>query len=269
MSVYIVGDIQGCFSSLEKLLIKAAFNPHKDTLWACGDLIGRGTQALETLRFLHQLGVRFQTVLGNHDLHFLAVAAGIKKAKVSDGFDALLAAPDCPQFIDWLRQFPLAARVSKGHYLSHAGLYPLWRPKEMLERSEEVSTHLRSPRWQHLLANMYGNQERAWSSDLRGQTRLNFIINALTRMRFIYPQGTLEFGCKSAPLKAPSDLIPWFEHPALSLKPHQHVYFGHWAALQGRSSHRQIHALDTGCVWGGKLTMLRLSDHKRYSVDLV
>ena len=266
MAVYVVGDIQGCYKPLRRLLAKADFNPKKDQLWACGDLIGRGTQPLKTLDYLMSLGHSFQTVLGNHDLHFLAVTAGVRPAKKSDHFDQLLDSPYLSEYVQWLRQQPLALKPAKSTLLTHAGLYPGWSIKQALALCEEVSDWLQSDNYHSLLSGMYDPGPASWHEDLSGMERARFIINAMTRMRFVYPNGELDFKWTSQAEKAPAPLVPWFRHPSQQLKKHQTVLFGHWAALQTQTHHKQYVGLDTGCVWGGKLTMIKLGRMKYMSV---
>ncbi|MDF2176776.1 symmetrical bis(5'-nucleosyl)-tetraphosphatase [Aliiglaciecola sp. CAU 1673] len=266
MATYVVGDIQGCYDGLCKLLDKVRFEPGIDKLWAVGDLIGRGPDALQTLGFLYGLEDSFSTVLGNHDLHFLAVYAGIKAPKAADKFDQLLGSAKCRQYADWLRAQPLAVWINKQTFLSHAGLYPLWTPDQAIALSKEVGDMLNGPNWKTLLAQMYGSEPQAWQEGLQGKERLIFIINALTRMRYVDKDGRLDLKVKSPPAEAPINLIPWFAHPALPLCSPLKVLFGHWASLEGNSSNPHCIALDTGYIWGGALTALHLESGDRIQI---
>ena len=263
MTTYVVGDIQACYSGLRKLLEKVQFNPKKDKLWAVGDLIGRRPEALETLEYLISLGDHFETVLGKHDLHFLAVSQGIKENRDKEGFGKILKSKHKEKLIKWLRQRPLAAIPKKGFFLSHAGLYPLWSEKQALSLAEETSELLRSDKWKKLLDYMYGDKEEKWSKDLTGLARHKFIVDALTRMRFIDNKTTLNLKVKTSPDDAPKGIMPWFEHD--KLKHDSHLLFGHWAALEGKCPKKNIHALDTGYIWGGKLTLINLDTLKTTS----
>lgn len=266
MANYIVGDIQGCFSGLRTLLKKVNFNPKQDKLWAVGDLVGRGPEALETLNFLHSLGDHFDTVLGNHDLHLLAVYCGFRQAKPADKFDELLTSKKLPDYIKWLRNKPLALMVDKNTLITHAGLYPIWSFKTALTLSAEVSKQLQNDQWKLLLAKMYSDTPATWSPALTNIPRWRFIINAFTRMRFIENQLQLNFDCKSSPALAPQDLTPWFQIQNATLEENQRIIFGHWAALQGNTQSEKIIALDTGYVWGETLTMLNTQTGMKTSI---
>jgi len=267
MATYIVGDIQGCFAALEQVLDKVNFDPKYDKLWAVGDLIGRGPQSLETLSYLYQLGDAFDTVLGNHDLHFLAITQGIRSAKPSDKFDALLSSTKCQQFVEWLRHKPLAVKLNKNTLLSHAGLYPKWGFKQAVKRSREVESLLQSSSWNDLLNHMYGSHLESWSKSLEGYQRATFIINAFTRMRYIKNEQYLNLTAKGSPGSAPPDLSPWFQVKNKKLKPEHKIIFGHWAALQGKTSSRQHIGLDTGYIWGNSLTIFKLETEEYSSVQ--
>lgn len=262
MAHYIVGDIQGCYRGLRKLLKKVQFDASRDHLWAVGDLVARGDDSLSTLEFLYDMGDQFHTVLGNHDLHLIAIANGIRNAKPNDNLGPLMASPALPRLIDWLRQQPLARRIDKHTLLVHAGLYPQWSLKRCEKLSEKVSKRLRSDNHIELLQQMYGNHPTHWSPELSGMDQLRFVINACTRMRFLERDGALNFAAKESPTSAPTSIEPWFNIENSNLKPKQRVIFGHWAALNGLNSHSQYFGLDTGYVWGGALTALRLEDMK-------
>lgn len=253
-NTFIVGDIQGCYSGLMDLLEKVQFDERKDRLIAVGDLVARGEDSLATLKYLLGLGSRFSTVLGNHDLHLLAVTQGIKPAKKGDRLANLLADKQLPDYVDWLRQFPLALAIDTHTVVVHAGLYPSWSISELLGYSEEVAAHLSGPDWRTLLLQMYKNTPITWSDTLHGIPRLRFIINACTRMRFLKSDASLEFATKHHPDDAPAHIQPWFQFPNAKLKPKDKVLFGHWAALDGETHNNRFVGLDTGYVWGNKMT---------------
>ncbi|MBU3020976.1 symmetrical bis(5'-nucleosyl)-tetraphosphatase [Aestuariibacter sp. A3R04] len=263
----IVGDIQGCFSGLMSLLAKAQFDERKDTLIAVGDLVARGEDSLATLKFLMSLGSRFRTVLGNHDLHLLAVSQGIKPAKKNDRLSNLLSDKHLPDCVDWLRQFPLALKVDTQTVVVHAGLYPQWSVSELLCYSEEVSHSLRGPNWRILLQQMYKNSPQIWSDKLQGISRLRFIINACTRMRFLKADAALEFATKHHPNDAPAGFQPWFRVNNDKLLPNEKIIFGHWAALDGETHSDRFIGLDTGYVWGNKMTALHLESNSVVQVS--
>ena len=266
MATYIVGDIQGCFNGLQRLLKKVNFSPRNDRLIAVGDLIGRGTQALETLNYLHSLEDSFDTVLGNHDLHLMAIYAGIRKAKPGDNLDILLASPNIKNHINWLRNKPLALMADQNTLVTHAGLYPQWSIKKALKASLEVSEQLQSKDWKKCLTDMYGNQPAAWNKSLHGEQRLRFIVNAMTRMRFIENNVNLDFHCKTSPELAPAHLSPWFKVHNEKLKLNERVVFGHWASLNGNTRLQKFYGLDTGYIWGQCMTILNLSTDKIYNI---
>ncbi|KHT65540.1 bis(5'-nucleosyl)-tetraphosphatase [Photobacterium gaetbulicola] len=263
MSTYLVGDIQGCLDDLRQLLDTAGFNPHQDQLWLTGDLVARGPQSLETLRFVKSLGQQATTVLGNHDLHLLAVAEGIAKNKAKDKLQAILDAPDSDELLHWLRHQPLLAEhPTLSFVMTHAGIPPQWNLKQARKRAKEVERVLQGDNYRWLLKNMYGNGPDTWSADLKGIARYRYTINAFTRMRFCYPDGRLDMACKLSPQEAASDqLVPWFAlaRPEMGKK----MIFGHWAALMGYEDDKVI-GLDTGCVWGNSMTLLRWEDGARF-----
>lgn len=267
MADYVVGDIQGCYQGLRRLLKHAEFNPTNDKLIAVGDLIGRGPQSLETLEYLYSLGDNFTTVLGNHDLHFLAVSCGIRKNKPKDKLEILLCSPDLDKYVNWLRHKPLALALNDNTIVTHAGLYPLWSIKQALTLSQEVSEGLQGKNWQNLLKNMYGDMPNSWDNTLTGNKRWRFIINAFTRMRFMLDSKTLEFDCKESPDLAPNILNPWFNIENIHLTREDRVLFGHWATLKGQTYHSQFIALDTGYIWQQELTMIEVQSGQKYSVS--
>lgn len=260
MSTYFVGDIQGCYSELRALLNQVDFDPTQDQLGVAGDMVARGPDSYKTLTYLMSLGQSVKAVLGNHDLHFLATVAGIKKAKKNDLLAGLLAAPDLPQIIHWLRQQPLVRKLpNENVYMSHAGFSPQWKLKNALKYSQFVEERLQSREQSTWLKLMYGNTPNAWHKVSNDEEKFRFIINTYTRMRYCYQNGNLEFDCKLSPNDAPNTVKPWFE---LTDKHFKQCYwiFGHWAALMGNTDKKNLFALDTGCVWGGHLTLLRWED---------
>ncbi|WP_421133622.1 symmetrical bis(5'-nucleosyl)-tetraphosphatase [Alteromonas sp. A079] len=257
---FVVGDIQGCHRGLLDLLDTVNFNADVDTLYAVGDLVARGDDSLSTLRYLKSLGSSFYTVLGNHDLHLLAVASGIREAKKSDNLQPLIDAPDFNDLIDWLRTFPLALRINKHNLLVHAGLFPEWSFKDVIAASDSVSSRLRSDDYVSFLKTMYGNMPTHFNDASTDEEKTRFTVNACTRMRYLHPDNRLEFSNKSHPANAatPSELVPWFNVPNSKLKKKQKVIFGHWAALNGDTEHSQFIGLDTGYVWGQTMSLLHI-----------
>lgn len=241
------------------------FDPATDKLWAVGDLIGRGPQALETLEFLYSLGSAFETVLGNHDLHFLAVHCGIKADKPVDKLGKLLSSEDIDKYVQWLRQKPLALCITPDILLTHAGLYPQWSFQQALAFSAEVSIQLQNDGWRLLLKSMYGSEPRLWQNSLSEYPRWRFIINAFTRMRFLH-NNALEFSHKGPADQAEDGLTPWFKVANSTLLDGQKVIFGHWAALEGKTADKRFIALDTGYVWGAQLTLINLDDMRKTSL---
>lgn len=263
MSNYIVGDIQGCFDELQQLLIQAEFNPESDTLWIAGDLVARGPRSLETLRYVKSLGRSARTVLGNHDLHLLAVSLGVHPLKNKDKTAPIFSAEDGPELLAWLRHQPLLAEHPE-FIVCHAGISPQWDLDTARAAAREVESLLRSDRWDWLIRNMYCDKPDQWTAELQGIDRYRYIINAYTRMRFCYADGRLDMACKLPPVEiSDPQLMPWFEVPG-RISVSKPILFGHWAALEGYRSPDLI-GLDTGCVWGGSLTMLRWEDKRFYS----
>ncbi len=265
MKNFVIGDIQGCYKGMRKLLKSANFNPKQDKLWAVGDLVARGAQSLETLQYLNDLGPsHFDTVLGNHDLHLIAMAYGISTPKPLDKLAPLINHSSFNQLIDWLCTKKLALNPTKNHFISHAGLYPAWSTKKALALSEEVSTALSGPKRAKFLKNMYGNNPTIWDDKLEGEERLRFVVNAFTRMRFL--QGKeLEFKTKCHPESAPKNLKPWFACPNSNLKKNKVLIFGHWASLMGETKTQSIIALDTGYVWDKTMTLYCIETSKYFS----
>lgn len=255
MSTYFIGDVQGCCDQLERLLEKVLAQDADAHFLFAGDLVNRGPTSLATLRLVKSLGQRADSVLGNHDLHCLAVSQGIRPRHGSDTLDEILSAPDCDELLTWLRQRPLAI-ASQGHVLVHAGVYPQWNAAFTLQLAAEVETALRGDDWCSLLQQMYGNTPAAWSDQLQGAERLRAIINAFTRMRYCLADGSMDFKNKEGGKTAAKDLIPWFDLPQRQTEDTVMV-FGHWSTL-GLVLRPNLISLDTGCVWGGKLSAVSL-----------
>lgn len=266
MATYAVGDLQGCLKELKALLDKVAFG-HDDRLWLTGDLVNRGPDSLETLRFVEQLGDQAIVVQGNHDLHLLAIAFGQKKAGRYDTFDSILRAPDREQLIQWLRQQPLVHHDPQLDYVMvHAGIPPLWDLSTALARAAEVETVLRSDQASDFFAQMYGNQPAVWSDSLTSWQRYRTITNYFTRMRFCSHTSELELNTKGGSNKLPPGFAPWYSFEDRKTAK-QRILFGHWASLEGKADAANVFALDTGCVWGGALTALRLEDQQLFSIS--
>ncbi len=266
MSTYAIGDIQGCFSPFMRLLEKIQFDPNEDVLWLTGDLVNRGTESLETLRFLMSLKNRAIAVLGNHDLTLLAVAY---EATPYDPrhhtFKDILTADDKPQLITWLRHRPfLHHDPILGYTLVHAGLHPHWDLSLALSLAQEAEAILQGNAVAEFLPHLYGNEPSRWDPKLSGYDRIRFIINCFTRLRFCSPEGQLELTVKEATHLAPPGYLPWFSIPERANR-HLNILFGHWASLQGKCPVQNVFALDTGCVWGNCLTAMRLEDQQRFT----
>lgn len=258
MATYAIGDIQGCYDEFMRLLERLDFDPSHDKLWLAGDLVNRGPHSLEVIRFVKGLGKRAITVLGNHDLHLLAVSEGNIKHKSRDHtLDEILEAPDREELLLWLRRRPLMHYSKKrGYALLHAGLPPQWDVKEALARAKEVETVLRGDGFHEFCMQMYGNKPSCWSSRLQGMERLRFITNCFTRMRYCDASGKLGLRDKGAPGTQPEGLHPWFRVPGRATQ-RCRILFGHWSTL-GFYQGDNVIGLDSGCLWGGELTGLRL-----------
>lgn len=254
---YLIGDLQGCCDALARLLDKIDFSPSRDRLYLLGDLVNRGPDSLTTLRRLQSLGDAAQCLLGNHDLHLLATAAGVRAPHKGDTLDAILNAPDREGLLDWLRHQRLAMRA-QGWLMVHAGVVPQWDAAQTLSLAEEVHALLRGPELAEFLPQMYGNEPDRWKEELTGVPRLRFIINVLTRIRFCNAKGKLDFKTKEGMGAAPEGFMPWFEVPERRTAG-QPMAFGHWSTL-GLVQRPDLLALDTGCVWGGQLTAARVAD---------
>jgi bis(5'-nucleosyl)-tetraphosphatase (symmetrical) len=259
MARYAIGDIQGCCDELKALLARCQFSADRDQLWFVGDLVNRGPQSLETLRFVRALGANATVVLGNHDLHLLALAYGSKrKIKDGDTLDAVLEAPDRDQLLEWLSGRPLAVfDEPRGDFLVHAGLVPEWTPRAAAKLAREVEAVLRDDA-RTLFDAMYGNKPNQWDPTLRGMDRLRFVINVFTRMRYVGLDGTVDLKQKGAPGEQPEGFVPWFDAPDRESRDVR-VVCGHWSTL-GFKRRKDLLALDTGCVWGGALTAVNLDE---------
>jgi bis(5'-nucleosyl)-tetraphosphatase (symmetrical) len=257
MAVYAIGDIQGCHLELLRLLERLRFDPAADRLWLTGDLVNRGPDSLAVLRFVQSLGEAATTVLGNHDLHLLAVAAGLRPLKRGDeGLEPVLAAPDCDALLDWLARQPLLHRdEALGWTMIHAGLPPQWDLDTAAACAREVEAALERDR-EGFLAAMYGNRPDCWADSLDRADRLRFTVNCLTRLRFVDAAGRLLLSYKGTVQDAPEGAIPWFRHPG-RLSAGERIVAGHWSAL-GYVDEAGVVTLDTGCVWGGSLSAVRL-----------
>ena len=259
MALYLIGDVQGCDEALGRLLERAAFSPSRDTLFLLGDLVNRGPDSLGVLRRLTRLGPAARCLLGNHDLHLLALAHGIRKPHRGDTLAAVLDAPDRSALLDWLTGQRLAILESfHGHevLMVHAGVLPSWSARKTVALAAEVESVLRGPDLHGFLARMYGNEPPRWSDGLTGMERLRAIVNALTRLRFCTADGTMEFSTKEGAAAAPAGFAPWFDIPGRQTAGTT-VAFGHWSTL-GWLERPDLWSLDTGCVWGGPLSAVRV-----------
>lgn len=267
MAIYAIGDIQGCFFALEKLLREIQFDSSKDVLWFTGDLVNRGPQSLETLRFVKNLGKNQQIVLGNHDLHLLALAHSAHAGQTDDTLTSILTAPDRDELLEWLWSQPLLHHdAASGFTMIHAGLAPNWDLATAQRLAKEVETVLQSTQRHEFFKHMYGNHPTQWDESLQGWDRLRCITNYLTRARFCHADGSLELKTKESMSVAQTNLIPWFR-VANRVNADLKIVFGHWAALAGVTNTPNVYAVDTGCVWGYCLTAMRLEDEKRFSVN--
>ncbi|RUO24299.1 bis(5'-nucleosyl)-tetraphosphatase [Aliidiomarina minuta] len=268
MALYLVGDIHGCAREFEMLLSQVSFNPAHDQLWSVGDLIGRGPQPLEVLQLVDSLGSAFQCVSGNHDLNLLSVLCGVKPANPKDNTETILNSSQRHYWIDWLRQQPLMLQhPSAPLAMAHAGIYPGWSLHQAQQLADEASLVLQSEQFVPFLRDMYSNQPDTWDDGLQGSERFRFIVNAFTRMRFCRQQQQkviLDLDCKAPPAEAPETIKPWFKIWPESATT---IAFGHWAALNGDSQRKDIVALDTGCVWGNKLTLWDYENNYYYQQD--
>ncbi len=255
MTTYAIGDVQGCFHAFNHLLDALAFDRSKDRLWLVGDIVNRGAWSLEMLRWCYANRDVVQVVLGNHDLHTLVVANGVVRLKKHDTLASLLAAPDANELLEWLRHQPLMVREGQA-VMVHAGLLPDWDVETALGYAAEVELALQAGNYIDFLRHMYGNEPSAWDDALSGYDRLRVITNAMTRLRICNPAGVMEFAFKGELGAIPEGFMPWFDVPDRQSQDHT-IIFGHWSAL-GLQHRNNVHALDTGCLWGGHLTALNL-----------
>lgn len=259
MSTYAIGDVQGCFDELQQLLKTFNFRKKTDRLWFVGDLVNRGPKSLEVLRFVRDLGDRAISVLGNHDLHLVSEHEGFDTARKGDTFDDVLGAPDRKELVDWLRSRPMM-HVEGGWAMVHAGLVPQWTVQKGLLLGREVERALRGAGYREFLKHMYGSKPDQWNEALAGWDRLRVIVNVMTRMRFCTHDGKMDLKAKG--VKAPDEYRPWF---TLRKNDKQAIVFGHWSAL-GLKLTPKLAALDSGCVWGGTLSAMRLEDRALFQV---
>jgi bis(5'-nucleosyl)-tetraphosphatase (symmetrical) len=259
MALYLIGDIQGCDAALQRLLDKIAFSPSRDTIVLLGDLVNRGPDSAAVLRRVQGFGASALSLLGNHDLHLLGVAHGARKPSRKDTLAALLEAPDSEAMLEWVRQQHMALHMQIGGgdlLMVHAGVLPQWTVGDTLVLAAEVESVLRGPALGEFLLGMYGNEPAQWSDTLTGATRLRAIVNALTRMRFCTAEGVMELESKDGMRPAPEGFMPWFDVPGRKTA-NATVAFGHWSTL-GWLSRPDLLSTDTGCVWGGCLSAVRI-----------
>lgn len=266
---YAIGDIQGCYDALMRLLDHIQFDSTQDRLWLVGDLVNRGSQSLEVIRFLQQLQPAPIITLGNHDLHLLALMVLDKPQHPKDTLDPILHAVDKEEIIQWLRQHPLLVHdASLNIVMSHAGIPPTWSLSDAKIYAATLESCLRSPQLQLFCQHMFGNESAQPEAQLDEIAKLRAICNGLTRMRFCTQDGQLALDYKGSPQQAPQNLIPWYQYPnRIPIDPD--LVFGHWAALEGKTNQVKVHAIDTGCVWGNGLTAMRLQDKQRFFVPAV
>ena len=262
---YLIGDLQGCCDAFDRLLERIDFSPSRDRLYVLGDLVNRGPHSLDTLKRLRGFGDSAVCLLGNHDLHLLAVAYGVRKTHRSDTLDAILDAPDRSDWIAWLRQRRLAISAH-GWLMVHAGVVPQWSTAQALDLAGEVEARLRRGDMRSFLQAMFGNEPDRWDERLEGSERLRFTINTLTRIRYVTRDGRLALQTKDAASAAKAGLVPWFDAPERSTAG-QPIAFGHWSAL-GFHERSDLLATDTGCVWGGQLTGVRIDGGRREAVHV-
>lgn len=264
MATYAIGDVQGCYDQLMRLLERCGFDERRDTLWFVGDLVNRGPQSAATVRFVKALGEVAVTLLGNHDLALLVVAEGYERPHAGDTFEDILAAPDRDELLAWLRTRKLM-HAEGGYAMVHAGLLPQWSVPQALALAREAEAALAGPRYREFLKHLYGNEPARWSETLAGYDRLRVIVNAMTRMRLVSSDGTMEFSHKLGPDRLPRGYLPWYDVPGRASRDTV-ILFGHWAAL-GLFVREDVIGLDSGCVWGRALSALRLEDRRILQCD--
>ncbi|MET0382683.1 MAG: symmetrical bis(5'-nucleosyl)-tetraphosphatase [Burkholderiaceae bacterium] len=262
---YLMGDLQGCCDPLDRLLATIGFSPSRDRIHLLGDLVNRGPQSLRVLERLAGLGDAAECLLGNHDLHLLGVAHGVRRQGKGDTLDAILADPRRDRWLDWLRHRRMAAQAC-GWLLVHAGVVPSWTAQDTLAHAAEIERLLRSPDIATFLPVMYGNEPRRWDAALEGPDRWRFIVNTLTRLRLCSVDDELDLASKEGPGAAPPGMRPWFDHPGRRTK-ETPIAFGHWSALGLVDSPRLL-AIDTGCIWGGALTAVRVDGGRREVIQV-
>lgn len=266
MSIYAIGDLQGCFESLEQLLTRIPLRWNEDQLWFVGDLVNRGPHSLEVLRYIKGLGSRAVCILGNHDLHLLSVSEGFAPLHRGDTLESVLEASDRHELLDWLRMRPLIHR-EMGYTMVHAGLLPQWDVTQACQLAHEVERALRGTSYREFFKEMYGNRPHRWSERLTGMDRLRLITNALTRLRICSAEGAMEFSHKGDLCDIPKGYLPWFHVPGRR-SAGENLIFGHWSALGLHLDRNSgLLALDTGCLWGGCLTAVRLEDLALFQVS--
>ncbi len=262
---WLIGDLQGCGDAFDRLLAQVGFSPSRDGLTVLGDLVNRGPQSLQVLQRMRALGASAEALLGNHDLHLLAVAYGVRPAHASDTLNEILESPERQAWLEWLRARPLALE-RHGWLCVHAGVNPAWTALQTLTLAAEVQALLSGPDLADFLPRMYGNEPARWDDALQGAERWRHVINVLTRIRFVHADGALDFKAKEGAAAAPPGLVPWFDAPrrASAGTP---IAFGHWSTL-GLVNQATLLGLDTGCVWGGSLTAVRVDGGRREVVQV-
>ena len=264
MATIAIGDVQGCYDQLMRLLERAEYDERRDLLWFVGDLVNRGPQSAQTVRFAMSLGERQVTVLGNHDLALLVVADGIKKPHRGDTFDDILSAPDRDELITWLRHQKMM-HAGDGYAMVHAGLLPQWSIAQALALAREVEVALQGPDHREFLRHMYGNEPTRWRDGLTGYDRLRVVVNAMARLRLVTAEGAMDFSHNGGLTGLPAGYMPWYDAPNRASRDTA-IIFGHWAAL-GLHVREDVVCLDSGCVWGRALSALRLQDRRLFQCD--
>jgi bis(5'-nucleosyl)-tetraphosphatase (symmetrical) len=274
MSTYAIGDLQGCYEELQELLLSFKFNEDRDCLWFCGDLVNRGPESLKCLNYLHSIKDNCKIVLGNHDIHLLAVVEGKRKLSESDTFIDVLESSNLSTLKNWMMTLPFhyiegikTEGKKKEYIMTHAGVPPTWTKADLENNSNELSSKLLNQNSNSFLEEIFGNYPNHPKKCKNNTDQLRLNLNCLTRMRYYDITGSLNLEFKGTIEEAPKNLTPWFEHELKIVNDHTHVLFGHWAALNGFTNKKNITALDTGCAWGNKLTAMRLEDNEFFSCD--